>query len=313
MALNAVTFRTRALTALIFAAIMLFGLLWDQWSFLILFSVIHFGCWYEYQKLIRLIDSGYEGITVFHTYGAMLAGWCFMLYCTNDAFRIGKITLHDIGFWAGLILIFVLPIIEILFVRRINLKNIGYSILGLLYISLSLGLLTNLRFIYASNLSYSEGSGPELFRNLRQILYSVQSDHIEKRLVLMVIASIWINDTMAYIVGSLIGRTPLTAISPKKTWEGTIGGIILSIIAMGAIGYSASSEFDWGVVLQWMSIAAIASIAGTFGDLLQSKLKRMAGVKDSGQIMPGHGGFLDRFDSLLLATPFVWLFVMFFM
>jgi phosphatidate cytidylyltransferase len=290
MALNVVTFKTRALTALIFVAIMLAGLLWNQWSFFILFSVIHFGCWYEYQKLIALIDPGYTQITSFHKYGVMLAGWCFMLYCTNDAFYIGNNTLQTIGFWAGFILLFVLPIIEILFVRKLNLKNIGHSLLGLLYISLSLGLITNLRF-----------------------LYGVRLDYIEKRLVLMIIGSIWINDTMAYIVGSLIGRTPLTAISPKKTWEGTIGGIILAIITMGVIGYFASSEFDWEIVLQWMSIAAIASIAGTFGDLLQSKLKRMAGVKDSGYIMPGHGGFLDRFDSLLLATPFVWLYIVIFM
>lgn len=290
MALNVVTFKTRALTALVFVAIMLAGLLWNKWAFFVLFSVIHFGCWYEYQKLIELIDNGYTQITSFHKYGVMLAGWCFMLYCTNEAFFIGRYSLQTIGFWAGFILLFVLPIIEILFVQKLNLKNLGHSVFGLLYISLSLGLLTNLRFIYAGKL-----------------------DYIEKRLVLMIIASIWINDTMAYIVGSLIGKTPLTTISPKKTWEGTVGGIILSIVTMGAIGYFVSSEFDWSIVLQWMSVAAIASITGTFGDLLQSKLKRMAGVKDSGHIMPGHGGFLDRFDSLLFATPFVWLYVVLFM
>jgi phosphatidate cytidylyltransferase len=122
---------------------------------------------------------------------------------------------------------------------------------------------------------------------------------------LIIIGSIWINDTMAYIVGSLIGKTPLSKISPKKTWEGTIGGIILSIILMWAIGYFSQASSAW----LWASIAAIASIAGTFGDLLESKLKRMANVKDSGNFMPGHGGFLDRSDSLLLAIPFVWLFL----
>ena len=132
-------------------------------------------------------------------------------------------------------------------------------------------------------------------------------------LVLMVIAALWINDTMAYLVGSFIGKTPLTKISPKKTWEGTLGGIILSIVAMGTIGYFASSEFDWESIAQWMIVAAIASIMGTFGDLLQSKLKRLANVKDSGHVMPGHGGFLDRFDSLLLAAPFVWIYVVWIM
>jgi len=287
MALNVVTFKTRALTALIFVAVMLVGLLWNQWSFLILFSVIHFGCWFEYQRLVGLIDPGYKQITPFHKYGVMLAGWCIMLYFTNGMYRIGNVSLHAVGYWGGLILLFVLPALEVLFVQKLNLKNVAHSSFGLLYISLSLGLLTDLRNMY----------------------YGSALDYIDKMLVLMIIGSIWINDTMAYIVGSLIGKTPLTSISPKKTWEGTIGGIVLSVIVMGAIGYFISSELDWETIFQWMSIAAISSIAGTFGDLLQSKLKRMANVKDSGHIMPGHGGFLDRFDSLLLATPFVWLYI----
>jgi phosphatidate cytidylyltransferase len=116
---------------------------------------------------------------------------------------------------------------------------------------------------------------------------------------------------MAYIVGSLIGKTPLSKISPKKTWEGTIGGIILSVAVIFLLSYFI---FDYGISsYSFMIIAGIASISGTFGDLLESKLKRMAGVKDSGHIMPGHGGFLDRFDSLLVAIPFVWLYVYFFM
>jgi phosphatidate cytidylyltransferase len=127
--------------------------------------------------------------------------------------------------------------------------------------------------------------------------------------VLMVILSLWINDTMAYLAGSFIGRTPLTPISPKKTWEGTIAGILLSILIMGLIGWLVNSETDWESISQWMIIAAISSISGTFGDLLESKFKRIAQVKDSGDILPGHGGFLDRFDSLLLAGPLVWLYV----
>ncbi|MEJ0081129.1 MAG: phosphatidate cytidylyltransferase [Puia sp.] len=99
---------------------------------------------------------------------------------------------------------------------------------------------------------------------------------------------------MAYLVGSLIGKTPLSAISPKKTWEGTIGGFVFAVLAMGAVGYFLSSDFEMQAVSQWMIVAAIAAIAGTVGDLLQSKLKRLAGVKDSGHILPGHGGFLDR-------------------
>jgi phosphatidate cytidylyltransferase len=127
-----------------------------------------------------------------------------------------------------------------------------------------------------------------------------------------IIFSIWINDTMAYIVGSLIGKTPLSKISPKKTWEGTIGGIILAVIT--SIIYSGLMAEEIKITFSTLGIkivfiTLIAAIAGTFGDLLESKLKRMAGVKDSGSLMPGHGGFMDRFDSLLLATPFVWLYV----
>ncbi|TAH05297.1 MAG: phosphatidate cytidylyltransferase, partial [Sphingobacteriales bacterium] len=98
-------------------------------------------------------------------------------------------------------------------------------------------------------------------------------------------------------------------ISPKKTWEGTIGGAILCVAVIALIGWWAQLYR----VIDWVAIAAIAAIAGTAGDLFESKLKRMARVKDSGSFMPGHGGFLDRFDSLLLATPFVWLYVKLFM
>jgi phosphatidate cytidylyltransferase len=104
----------------------------------------------------------------------------------------------------------------------------------------------------------------------------------------------------------------LTKISPKKTWEGTVGGIILSVIVMGLIGYFSNREVDWDMITKIMMIAGVASVTGTFGDLLESKLKRLAQVKDSGHLMPGHGGYLDRFDSLLIATPFVWICILLF-
>ena len=144
-------------------------------------------------------------------------------------------------------------------------------------------------------------NGNDTFSNLSILLAKISGYVVP----LIIIGSIWVNDTMAYIVGSLIGKTPLSSISPKKTWEGTIGGIILAVVVMGALGYLSQPSSAW----LWASIAAIASVTGTVGDLLESKLKRLANVKDSGSFMPGHGGFLDRFDSLLLATPFVWLFL----
>jgi phosphatidate cytidylyltransferase len=113
---------------------------------------------------------------------------------------------------------------------------------------------------------------------------------------------------MAYIVGSLIGKTPFSSISPKKTWEGTIGGAILAVAAVTLYNYFSNDEF-----ISALCISSITVVFGTIGDLFESKLKRLAGVKDSGSIMPGHGGFLDRFDSLLFASPFVWLYVRFLM
>ena len=136
---------------------------------------------------------------------------------------------------------------------------------------------------------------------------SGNNDHFETgRIVpLVIIFSIWINDTMAYITGSLIGRTPFSKVSPKKTIEGTVGGAVLCVAVMGMLAFYMRLP-----VVHVCIIAGIAAVLGTAGDLLESKLKRMANVKDSGHIMPGHGGFLDRFDSLLLATPVVWLYIM---
>ena len=297
MAFNLQVFKTRALTAVIFAAVMLAGLLWNKWSFFILFSVIHFGCWIEYQKIIALIDPGYKEITPFHKYGVMLAGWCLMLWFMGNDFMIFDVQLNSIGWWLGLTIVFLLPITEILFTKNITLKNIGYSFLGLLYISLSWGLMMDL---FNKKASWEVHDTFYLFKG--------------NFLPLLIIVSIWINDTMAYIVGSFIGKTPLSKISPKKTWEGTVGGIILSIAVVGILlPFIYTGSFSITFFLLIAPIAAIAAIFGTFGDLLESKLKRMAGVKDSGSLMPGHGGFLDRFDSLLIAVPFVWLYVQLFM
>jgi phosphatidate cytidylyltransferase len=264
--------------------VMLAGLLISHWTFFILFSVIHFGCWVEYQRLICKIDNEYTNISPFHRYGIMFAGWFVMLYFTNNDFRIGDFVFHAVGWWLGLLFAFLLPITEVLFSKNISLKNIGYSALGLMYISLSCGLMVDL-LLFPSLPFMSTALMPAI-----------------------IIACMWINDTMAYIVGSLIGKTPLSPISPKKTWEGTIGGIILciTVVTISASYIPTLRDFHF---VHWLMISAIAAIAGTFGDLLESKLKRMAGVKDSGSIMPGHGGFLDRFDSLLVAVPFVWVYV----
>lgn len=290
MALNLAVFKTRTLTAIVFVLVMLTGLLWNYWSFFILFSIIHFGCWIEYQKLVALIDPGYKNISAVHKYGVMIAGWTLMWYFTNGAFNLYGFKLYSIGWWWPLIFIAILPMIDWLFTKKVQPKNIAHSLFGLIYISLAWGLMINLRCI-----------------GMIQKGVDSYSDFFAYALPCTLIFSIWINDTMAYIVGSFIGKTPLSKISPKKTWEGTLGGALLAVLVAGLIAWVLDLEYIHVAV-----IALIAAVTGTAGDLFESKLKRLAGVKDSGTFMPGHGGFLDRFDSLLVATPFVWLYVVLF-
>ncbi len=229
MAINLQTLRTRSLTAAVFVVVMLTGLLWNYLSFLALFAIIHFGCWYEFIKLAKKIAE----------------------------------------------------------------KNYGvFSLLGFIYISLPVLAMLDLGISWQLHTGGDQSAG---------IIYS-------NIIPCGIIFSIWINDTMAYLVGSWIGKTPFSKISPKKTWEGTIGGAILCIVVIALLGYYIPAAKIINTK-HWIIIAAICAVFGTAGDLLESKLKRMANVKDSGSIMPGHGGFLDRFDSLLIATPFVWLYI----
>ena len=227
MAFNWHTFRTRTLTALVFVVVMLTGLLWNFWSFVTLFTVIHFGCWYEFVKLMKKIYAG---------------------------------------------------------------KYLGYCLFGLIYITLPCVLIICL---------YNQAGDVHIHDTFIILTKGL--------IPILIISSIWINDTMAYLVGSFIGKTPLSKISPKKTIEGTLGGIILCIAVIGIGTYFIYGT--WAFAFLSMIIAAICAIFGTLGDLLESKLKRMADVKDSGSFMPGHGGFLDRFDSLLVAVPAVWVYV----
>lgn len=237
MALNKEVFKTRSLTAVVFVIVMLAGLLWNFWSFVLLFTIIHFGCWFEFVKLMKKIHGA---------------------------------------------------------------KFFPYCLLGLAYVTMPVLMMLSMYLQYINITANVKTPDPRV-------------------LPIGIIFSIWINDTMAYIVGSFIGKTPFSKISPKKTWEGTIGGVTLCVITIGLLGEfipAAKEVAHWfwnNAFFFWVIIAAICAVFGTAGDLLESKIKRMADVKDSGSFMPGHGGFLDRFDSLLVATPFVWLYVQFFM
>jgi len=282
MPLNTEVFRTRAISAVVFAAIMLTGLLWNIWSFLALFVIIHAGCWWEYGKITEKIER--ISIHPYLTMGFIAVGMAILLSFCGNYYAIGNFPLRENLLLPLSLAGFVLMAIGLLHKRTtITFKGFARLALGLAYISLSWGMMMDLR---------QKGIGA-IFGDLGWILPVV------------LIGSIWINDTMAYIVGSLIGKTPLSAISPKKTWEGTIGGAILAVVVVALIAkFAFNTAWLYAIV-----IPAIGAIIGTIGDLAESKLKRMAGVKDSGNMMPGHGGFLDRFDSMLLATPAVWVFV----
>jgi len=308
MAFNWQTFRTRTITSIIFAIVMVAGVLWNQWSFLILFSIIHFGCWWEYLKLVEKIHK-----TFFHPYvkvGLITMGYALMLWFCGPIYEIDgysikeNLSLPVSG--AG----FAVLLVGIFQKNPIKLKAFAAAALGLLYISLSWGLMMDLAD-YVNHLIRQNIPGIKGF-------ISPSFDYMDVLIPSVIILSLWVNDTMAYLVGSMIGKTPLSKISPKKTWEGTTGGMLLAIVIIGLL----FSNIPTDIVMPgmhigfanrtWYIIAAIAAVTGTIGDLLESKLKRMANVKDSGSIMPGHGGFMDRFDSLLLATPAVWLYVNYF-
>ncbi|WP_339715570.1 phosphatidate cytidylyltransferase [uncultured Kriegella sp.] len=129
-------------------------------------------------------------------------------------------------------------------------------------------------------------------------------DDFVKFLIMGIFILIWINDTFAYLVGRAFGKRKLfPRVSPKKTWEGAIGGLVFTLAA----AYFMAKYEPIVNQVQWVTLAAIIVVAGSLGDLVESKFKRDAGVKDSGAIMPGHGGMLDRLDSLIFAAPFAYL------
>ena len=296
MALNVATLKTRSLTAVVFVAVMLVGLLWNFWSFLILFTVIHFGCWLEYLKLVEEIYT--IKIDVFIKRFFAFCGLTLMIVIGQNRFG-GDMIKPIAGYyfsmkWLIWIFLMVCLIIFVTQNKQILSKAKWMMFGGFIYVSLPLTLLLNLRDSYFIT--------DEAFTSL----------DLGKIYVCAIIFSIWINDTMAYIVGSLIGKTPFSKISPKKTWEGTIGGALLCVVVIALLGnFIPIAKVI--AVKHWIIIAALCAIFGTIGDLFESKLKRMANVKDSGSIMPGHGGFLDRFDSLLFAAPAVWVYVKLFM
>jgi phosphatidate cytidylyltransferase len=280
MALNVAVFKTRTISAIVFGIIMMAGLMLNEWSFFILFTIIQFGCLNEYIKLMGLIYPEYHTLAPTHRWGLLLVGIVMMMVLSPNTLSINGYSIKYIGSQILPVLLVTMVAGELYF-KKYNLQNVAISFFGLIYIPMCLSLMFQLRAFMVNT----------FFINWA---FSIP---------LLLIATIWINDTMAYVVGSFIGKRPLSSISPNKTWEGTIAGIIISVALVTKVLGTWIPIQEKYIFL----MSVVAAIAGTFGDLFESKIKRMAGVKDSGSMMPGHGGFLDRFDSILFAVPFVWL------
>lgn len=277
MALHWPTFFTRLGSAIVFSAIMMAGLLWNSWALLVLVSVISVLC---LREVFRIIDAITQTAAPAWLVIATVLSSLLMLW-------VPPVAGYMYGLPPAIGQAKYLP--PLLFLLTVLLLCAGLSKRP----SLISGLIAIAAIAYVTM--------PCI------MLYAMRLQSLVLPLALVLL--IWMNDTMAYLVGSLIGRTPFSPISPKKTWEGTAGGAILTMgLAMWWGWYSKFfSLADWAI------LALFASVAGTAGDLLESKLKRLAGLKDSGTMMPGHGGALDRFDSLLVATPFAFAYAYLFL
>ena len=186
------------------------------------------------------------------------------------------------------ILLLIFPVIFILFIIELfrnkpnPLYNVAFTAFSILYIAIPFSLLMHF---------YIENPITKAYNF---------------ELLLCFFIFIWTNDTMAYVTGKQIGKHPLcTRISPKKTIEGTIGGVLFTIIASIII----SKFYTDYTISQWILMSLVVTIPSIFGDLVESLFKRNINIKDSGTLLPGHGGFLDRFDSVLLSAPFVFVYI----
>ena len=281
MSFNFSVFRVRALSAIAFVIVMVAGLIWNNWSFFSLFVIIATGCLYEFQKLLELISPDYKNKSAIHKWGLLLLGAALMFTLSKRIIILDVHIFKIVGLYVVPCIALIMVLAD-LFFKKFSLQNMAISMVGLIYIPMGLS----------------------LFYQIRSLPTSTYYQNANLYIPLLIIVSVWVNDTMAYLVGSVIGRHPLSTISPNKTWEGTIGGVLLAVMLVTKVTQFYLPDLSTSFVFM---VSLIAAIAGNYGDLMESKLKRLAGVKDSGSMMPVHGGFLDRFDSILLATPFVWL------
>ena len=259
----------RVVTALVGAVAIIGGLYWGMWGYFVVFLVISTFTLWEFYKLAIMDDMAPLKI-----WGSIIGAALFIL---SFLFEAGIIPLKFI------LLIF--PLLTSVFLIKLYKKDekpftqVAYTFLGIIYVSIPFSLLNVIVF----------NSGGYRFQIIIGILFIL-----------------WASDTGAYFSGILFGKKKLfERISPKKTWEGFVGGAILALI----FAYGFSVYFKDLTLIQWLLASILIVIAGVYGDLVESLFKRSIAIKDSGTTIPGHGGFLDRFDGLLLASPFVAAFI----
>jgi phosphatidate cytidylyltransferase len=246
------------------------GMIWNQWSYGFVFLVICMVCQYEFFNLV--FDKKQK---LLRNYGLVMG---FVFYV--GSFMISASILPDIFyFWAYPI--FAGTFILVLYQKEHPnpFQQLGFLLLGLVYVVMP-------------------------FSALHWSVFS--AGYYRYEVILGIFFLIWIHDIEAYFIGSRYGKRLLfPRISPKKSWEGSIGGGLMAIL-MAVLLHFYLLDLS---LIQWIVLALIITIAGTHGDLVESMLKRSLQIKDSSQALPGHGGFLDRFDNLLMSAPFIALFL----
>ena len=271
----------RTLSGVVLAVAVIGATLWSQWSYGALLLLLLVGCMHEFYRLASRCDQRPQRLLGMAT-GIVLFAINFMAVCRETAglMRGGLLTALTAFVLLALSLMFVCE----LFRREGNpAAGVGVTLAGVVYVALPVSLMC-----YIPQLSTPEWN---------------------PRVTVAYIAIIWANDVFAYLVGMSVGRHPLfPRLSPKKSWEGFFGGVAGAVVA-GLVAARLTGGSEWA----WAGLAAVASAAGVLGDLAESMFKRAAGVKDSGRIIPGHGGWLDRFDALILSAPFVFVYMLYVM
>ncbi|MBQ5395282.1 MAG: phosphatidate cytidylyltransferase [Alistipes sp.] len=272
-------FLIRTASGAVMLIVVLGAMLLSKWSFMALMSVIAIGGMWEFYRFSQ--KAGYEpmkALGIFTGVVMLCAGLALSMFF--DTANSGNALVLLVASIAALVLIVPLMFICELYRKSATpIANIATSLLGALYVALPMALLIVIPMLL--------GGGE--WNPWIMILY---------------IFIIWANDVFAYLFGITLGRHRLfERISPKKSWEGFFGGLLGAM----AMGWVAATILGASVPM-WIGLALVAAISGVFGDLVESLMKRSVDIKDSGNIIPGHGGWLDRFDALILSAPFVFIY-----